>query len=169
MIPGARDRSARLLPRLVFVLALASACYDPVHEDEVAALGGEAPGVRPGPLHRPGQRCTTCHGPDGPGSPEWSVAGTIFAVDGQSQPEVGARVIVTDRLGAERTLVTNAAGNFYVDRKEWDPSFPIRVQVESQGITRGMDTSIGRDGGCGRCHRGVGDRYYLPQISMRTN
>lgn len=157
----------RTLPLAALLVALGAACYDPVHRDDVASLGDEVPGIPEGPLHRAGQHCTTCHGGDGPGEPTWSVAGTIYAVKGQPEPEIGAQVIVTDKRGAQYVMTTNAVGNFYVDKEVWDPVFPIIVQVQSQGLTRGMTTTIGRDGGCGACHRGVGDRHYMPQVYMR--
>lgn len=156
------------LPIAAVLIALVAACYDPVHQDDVASLGDEAPGVPEGPLHRPGQHCTTCHGGDGPGSPELSVAGTIYSVKGQPQPEVGARVMLTDHVGTQLVLVTNSAGNFFVDKATWDPIFPISVQVAAASgqPTAIMKSTIGRDGGCGSCHRGVGNRYYMPQIYL---
>ncbi|MFO0734737.1 MAG: hypothetical protein U0270_02610 [Labilithrix sp.] len=156
------------LPLSAILVALGAACYDPVHADDVASLGPEAPGVPEGPLHRPGQHCTTCHGENGPGEPQWSIAGTIFAVKGRPEPEVGARVTITDKTGAQFVLTTNAVGNFYVSKEQWDPVFPIIANVESQGIKVGMTTTIGRDGGCGACHRGAGNRYYMPAIFMRA-
>lgn len=155
------------MKKLALLVVLAAACYDPVHKDDVASLGDEAPGVPEGPLHRPGQHCTTCHGGDGPGSPEWSIAGTVFAVKGQTTPEVEAQVTVTDRLGRQYFLTTNAVGNFYVDKEIWNPEFPVSVSVQSQGILKAMTTTIGRDGGCGACHRGVGDNHYMPGVYMR--
>mgnify|MGYP001544598329 CR=1 FL=1 len=131
------------------VLAVAAACYDPVHADDVASLGPEAPGVKEGPTHRPGQHCTTCHGGDGPGDPQWSVAGTIFKYKGQTIPEVGAQVTVTDKNGSQIVLTSNEAGNFYIEKDKWDPAYPLHVQLQSaDGVKRGMDSSIGRDAGC---------------------
>jgi mono/diheme cytochrome c family protein len=157
------------LPVAALLIALAAACYDPVHEDDVASLGNEVPGVPEGPLHRPGQHCTTCHGGDGPGDPQWSVAGTIFAYKGQTKPEVGATVTVTDKNGAQIVLTTNEAGNFYVEKDVWNPAYPLHVKISVPGITRSMDSSIGRDGGCAACHRGVGDRHYVQQVWMRED
>src|SRR5207249_3431097 len=55
---------------LLAALGGAIACGDPVHDDAVAALGPEAPGVRPGPTPRPGQPGLTCHyDPPGTRSP----------------------------------------------------------------------------------------------------
>jgi hypothetical protein len=150
------------------LVALAAACYDPVHADDVASLGPEAPGVPEGPTHRPGQHCTTCHGGDGPGDPQWSVAGTIFAVRGQPAPEVNAVVTVTDARGKVVKLTTNSVGNFYVSKDNFDPVYPLKVQVDGEGITSTMTTNIGRDGGCGACHRGPGNSQYTPAVYLRA-
>src|SRR5450432_160855 len=53
-----------MLAGTVLVCALVG-CGDPVHDTAVSALGPEAPGVPKGPLHRPGQPCVLCHGPQG--------------------------------------------------------------------------------------------------------
>ena len=62
------------------------ACGDPTHDRAVEVLGGEAPGVPEGPLHRPGQPCVTCHGDSGPASGEFSLAGTVYALLIASEP-----------------------------------------------------------------------------------
>ncbi len=149
-------------------LALDAACYDPVHADDVASLGDEAPGVPTGPLHRPGQRCTTCHGSSGPGSPEWSVAGTIYANRGEPAPEADAQITLTDVKGSRVTLTSNAAGNFYIDKAQWDPIFPLKVEVAANGAHPVMTSTIGRDGGCATCHRGAGDLHYSPAVYARV-
>ncbi len=68
-------------------LAVGGACGgDPVHDEEVAALGPEPGGGAPGPEHRPGQPCLVCHGGSGPAS-----EGEQFAVrrDGLFQAHIG--------------------------------------------------------------------------------
>jgi len=152
----------------VLVIAAFAACYDPVHSDDVAALGPEAPGVKEGPTHRPGQHCTTCHGGDGPGDPQWSVAGTVYAMKGQPDPEVGATVTVTDARGKSVQLITNEVGNFYVDIATFDPIYPLNVKIDAAGVpTVHMETNIGRDGGCAACHRGPGNSQYVPAVYVR--
>ena len=64
----------------VLLAAAVVACVDESHELQVQALGGEAPGVSPGPLHRPGQPCLVCHGEPGPASHKFVMAGTVYAV-----------------------------------------------------------------------------------------
>jgi hypothetical protein len=156
------------LPFSAVLLAIIAACYDPVHADDVASLGDEAPGVPEGPLHRPGQHCTTCHGDVGPGSPQFSIAGTVYAKQDAPTPEVGATVTLQDKRGSQLVLVSNSAGNFYVEKETWDPIFPVQVRVQRAGAEKPtkkpMTSTIGRDGGCGACHRGAGDHHYQPQV-----
>ena len=94
----------------------AIACGDPTHDRAVDALGGEAPGVPEGPLHRPGQPCATCHGESGPADSEFTIAGTVYALLGQSQPVPNVLVRIRDFTGTERSVTTNQAGNFFVGR-----------------------------------------------------
>jgi hypothetical protein len=141
---------SRLLPCFAFAMALA-AC-NPVHQEAVDALGGEAPGVGKGPLHRPGQPCLLCH--DGAlGDPgEFSVAGTIFRRPSDLEPALGARVTLHGSDGSTFEAVTNEAGNFYVQPRQWTPTFPMLTSVTWQGQTVRMHTNVGRDGSCASCH-----------------
>ena len=75
-----------------------AACVDETHEEQVAALGGEAGGVSPGPLHRPGQPCLVCHGEAGPSSHTFVIAGTVYATQGQSAPAADVQVQLERRL-----------------------------------------------------------------------
>ena len=70
---------------------VALAACDPVHGDAISALGPEAPDVRQGPLHRPGQPCLLCH--DGAlGDPQrFTIAGTVFETQGARNAPAGAR------------------------------------------------------------------------------
>ncbi len=133
------------------LVALLSAC-DPVHASAVSALGGEAPGVRTGPLHRPGQPCLLCH--DGAlGDPQaFSVAGTVFQHPEDRVPVDGATVSLTDVSGGSYSARTNAAGNFYVTTGQWSPRYPMIVKVSAGGTTAAMNTLIGEQGACGGCH-----------------
>ena len=81
---------------------LFAACFDPVHDDAVEALGPEKRGVRPGPNHRPGQPCLTCHGDQGPAEPEFALAGTIYLARGVLEPVSGVSVHLTDAVGSVR-------------------------------------------------------------------
>lgn len=150
---------------LAFALAGAS-CLDPVHADRVDALGPEINGVGPGPNHRPGQPCNTCHGGDGPGSPEFSVAGTVFTTPDATEAAQGVRVTVTASDGSAITLVSNGAGNFYVTKEEWYGPFPMKVQVE--GAATQMTTRIGGQAGCGFCHRNPADVAHVPPVYLKA-
>ncbi len=152
---------------LLLVATAPVACYDPVHHDAVANLGDDDLGVAPGPMHRPGQPCTTCHGGEGPADSEFSIAGTLYEVRGGTAPVASGIVTVTDALGTSRSVTSNEAGNFFVRKSEWEPVFRLRVVVEARAVRKEMLTSIARDGGCASCHRGAGDATYMPGVYLR--
>lgn len=150
---------------VVLALALAGAsCFDPVHADRVDALGPEKDGVRPGPDHRPGQPCNTCHGGNGPGSPEFSVAGTVYTTPDATEAAQGVRITITASDGSTITLVSNSVGNFYATKEEWYGPFPMKVQVD--GAKTQMTTRIGGQAGCGFCHRNPADVDHVPAIYL---
>ncbi|MGO8993551.1 MAG: hypothetical protein ACLQVI_09480 [Polyangiaceae bacterium] len=138
-------------------LALVTACAlgscDPVHDNAVAALGGETPGVAPGPLHRPGQPCLLCH--DGAtGDPAaFSMAGTVFAGGNSLLPSMGVTVTLQGADGTTVTATTNAAGNFYLTPADFTPVYPVHVTtLEQAGVTNTMHSHIGGNGSCAGCH-----------------
>ena len=154
-----RARSLAMVGLMLFA-AGSTSCFDPVHADEVEALGGEAPGVREGPTHRPGQPCRTCHGGVGPSGREFTFAGTIFLYYDRPAPAVGTRIELRE-VGDETrsfTAVSNEVGNFYVTKEQFNPKFPVFVTLLDDKITdapagiKDMVTPIGRNGGCGFCH-----------------
>jgi hypothetical protein len=145
---------------------VAAACGDPVHDDAVAALGPEAASVGPGPTHRPGQPCLTCHGGSGPGSPQMIVAGTVYAVKDQDQPLVGGTVHLTDANGGEIDVETNAVGNFFVPLSSWTPTAPIHVSVSLGDQTASMTTHIGHDGSCATCHVAPASRRSVGRVYL---
>ncbi len=153
----------------VMLAAIAStSCFDPQHKDEVNVLGGEVNGVGTGPFHRPGQPCRACHGGAGPGKPEFSIAGTIYAQRDNGQVKAGVTVNLTDTVGQTRQLTSNQAGNFYISIDEWSPTFPVNVKLDFPGTpTIGMVNPIGRNGGCGFCHYGAdGDPTHMPPVYL---
>lgn len=156
---------------LILAAAALAACWDYSHIDAVANLGPEVPGVPTGPLHRPGQPCTTCHGDQGPSDLVMSIGGTVYtrrySDETPTRPLAGAKITVTDTEGASRELVSNEAGNFWIARSEWDPAFPLRVVLEADGVRREMSTMISQNGSCGACHRGMGDRTMMPAVFLR--
>jgi hypothetical protein len=140
------------VPLVLGVALAAAAACDPVHSEQMDALGGEAPGVRTGPTHRPGQPCTVCH--DGKiGSPsEFSVAGTIFRDENDAVAAVSATVTMTDANGTIYRATTNGAGNFYASPNEFSPSYPMKTSIDFGGIHVEMTSEIGRAGACAGCH-----------------
>lgn len=130
---------------------LASAC-DPVHDDAIAALGGERNGVERGPEHRPGQPCLLCHDGSLGGPPEFSMAGTVFLEPTGTRPARRASVELIGADGSVQKVVTNAAGNFYLEPDRYKPKFPLQVNVHYQGATIEMLSTIGREGACAGCH-----------------
>jgi hypothetical protein len=150
-------------------LVLLLACGDPIQSNLEADLGPESPKVRPGPLHRPGQPCTVCHGDNyGFGAPpKWSVAGTVYTALNVADPATTATVTITDANGKKQALVTNAAGNFYVDTKRFAPVYPLRVTVEAPGHAPApMKTLINGSGSCADCHRGNGSQGRMPAVYL---
>ena len=136
--------------RLVLAGALVTACVDESHELQVQALGGEAQGVSPGPLHRPGQPCLTCHGADGPSSHQFVMAGTVFAVEGERGPAPNVQVVLEDVTGSFYATTTNEAGNFYVQEGEWSPTMPVSPQIPK--ARQEMMSYVQRGGSCADCH-----------------
>lgn len=144
------------------------ACVDETHEEAVRALGPEDPNVAPGPLHRPGQPCVTCHGGSGPASQQFSIGGTVYATQGQTAPAANATVTIEDIAGATGTVQTNDVGNFYITVQQWQPSYPLLPRVTLGQTTQTMSTHVGRDGSCADCHSlnpgptSVGPIYVTP-------
>ncbi len=156
--------------RAALVLALLfAACADPVHDNEVSALGPEQGST--GPEHRRGQPCLTCHGGSGPASAQFAMAGTVYAVKAQDAPLSGVDVTMTDATNSVKHATTNAAGNFYVAHDAWSPSYPVHVKLSLGGFDTVMGTHIGRDGSCGSCHfepRGAttpGHVYFVADVA----
>jgi hypothetical protein len=162
----------RRAARVGFLLALLPGC-DPVLSDAINALGGEAPGVRKGPLHRPGQPCTLCH--DGAiGDPQaFSIAGTIYNLPSDTTGLNLATVSMTDSAMVTYQATTNAAGNFYITPDEWSPLFPITsVVVTSPNpivFPVQMQSEMGRNGSCATCHVNPVSTSSAGQVVMTTD
>lgn len=125
---------------------------DPVHSQAVSALGPDTFGLHAGPTHRPGQPCLTCHGGQGPGKTEFSVAGTVYKTQPATEWLEGATVTLTDAAGTIRQFTTNQTGNFLVAKTDWTPVYPMRVKVSFSGASIDMVTHVGRAGACADCH-----------------
>ncbi|HEX3595113.1 MAG TPA: hypothetical protein VHU80_08430 [Polyangiaceae bacterium] len=141
----------KFLP-LFLLLAGPSACMDPAHDDAVDALPGETPGVPPGPLHRPGEPCATCHGGQGPADTEFSIAGTVYLVAYQNTVASGVPVLMVDSTGVAGQIATNQAGNFWVNASDWRPTYPLQITVVFGSLHKQMQTHVGRAGSCADCH-----------------
>jgi hypothetical protein len=141
-----------LLVLVAIVVPVATSC-DPVHHDDISALGDEVAGVQQGPMHRPGQPCLLCH--DGAfGDPSaFSVAGTVFEHLEGAVGVDGVTVSLEDSIGSTYTATTNAAGNFYVDASRWQPHYPMTTSITPRsGQPIPMHTLIGWSGACATCH-----------------
>jgi hypothetical protein len=138
---------------LLLFAAVAVGSCDPVHDDAVTALGGETPGVPPGPLHRPGQPCLVCHdGASGP--PAFSMAVTVFLyANSTAQAAIGATVTLEDKDGTTTTATTNDVGNFFLTPAAYSPVYPVHVKSLAQGgVSVAMHSHIGGNGSCAGCH-----------------
>jgi hypothetical protein len=153
---------------LALVMALAgvvASCANPVPDGEIAALGGEAPNVDPGPNHRAGQPCVLCHSDTGPASDHvFSVAGTIFQSQAMAIGVNGTEILLVDSTGSspKDPVFTNAVGNFYITPDQWAPAFPILAGIYNDGTSvtppvpparRSMQSHISREPSCGFCHK----------------
>jgi hypothetical protein len=127
---------------------------DPVHDAEVTALGGEVDGIPVGQYHRAGQPCTVCHGPQGPASTQFSLAGTVFNAPGSLVGIDKAQVLLIDASGSSPTssIETNCVGNFFVSPDLWTPAFPVLVGLQSGTVKTQMTTQISRATSCAECH-----------------
>lgn len=151
-------------------LALTSvSCIDPFHDQAVADLGPEAKGVEEGEEHRPGQPCLTCHGGLGPG-PDFVAAGTVYLTPTSTTGVEGAVVVLKDAAGTEKRVETNEVGNFYVKEGKWRPVFPLAVRIEYGKDKATMYTRIGRNAGCGSCHKrdATGGPDHMPRVYVRA-
>lgn len=146
---------------------LAGGCPDPVPEQIEEDQGPEVAGVPQGPLHRAGQRCLACHRDGGEG-PAFSVAGTVYAREGEALGAPAVAVALRDARGEERVFLTNEVGNFWVPAMQWSPTFPLAAELRVDTRTIAMRTEIGRDGSCNTCHVGAGDARRMPGVFVEA-
>lgn len=157
---------------LALLLGAASAgCGNPAVDSRIAALGEENPNVPPSEFHRPGQPCVLCHSVYEGAGPEITVGGTIFASPAKKAGELpvaveGAEITLIDAEGVVKTTTTNCAGNFFLTKEQWNPSFPLRVEVSYPSPAAPtqlkpappMSSRISRDGSCAGCHFGLSNQ-----------
>jgi len=134
------------------LLVALGGCGDPVHDRAVDTLGPEKPGVPPGPDHRPGQPCLTCHGGQGPSSFVMSFGGTVYTYLGADTTAGGAVVHVVDDQMRTFETPTNCAGNFWIPARRFQPVFPVQVAIQWGSATAVMRTEMRLDGSCNFCH-----------------
>jgi hypothetical protein len=127
-------------------------CVDPVHDQEVDALGPETSGIPEGPFHRAGQPCLVCHGGIGPAKTKFGIAGTVFAGPVCKQGVNNAEVLLIDSIHTPEQLTTNCVGNFYFPDDPSFPTFPVAAWVAVPPTLRQMTSHIAREGSCGKCH-----------------
>ena len=129
-----------------------AACQDPVRERLLDELGDEDPAVPVGPLHRPGQPCLACHGPEGDAEPRFSFGGTVYQTPGSLEPLHDARVRFIDSNGEQYAVTSNCAGNFYSGADNFKPAWPVWMKVEFGEWTAEMVSPSSREGSCAACH-----------------
>jgi hypothetical protein len=158
--------SARAKPPSFVVAAVVAlfACDNPIVDQKIEALGGEAEGTPVGPYHRPGQPCVLCHSVYFGAEPELVIGGTVFVDRNGYVPVEGAKVVLYDAVGDIYELVSNCNGNFYREKSDLDPQFPLYAEVHCpeydaagvrvEGVFRvkSMASWISRDGSCAGCH-----------------
>jgi hypothetical protein len=139
-----------------------------------------------GPMMSPGEDCLECHGGgeggggggDKPNAifglgggeddgPPWTVAGTVYGARNAAASDGvrGARIHLTESNGSGRTvsLRSNEAGNFYLADHL---TFPLRVAVEKDGLSRTMPDAV-NEGGCNGCHSAGGNDGAEGRVSYR--
>lgn len=139
---------------VLLAAAVAGACVDPQVDREVSATGNEVANVPVGPLHRPGRECVVCHHDGGEASDHpFTLAGTIFAGTLRKVGVKDVEVLLTDADGSKFIAKTNCVGNFFVRPADWQPKYPILVDIQKNGIRRAMRGPIGREEDCAACHK----------------
>jgi hypothetical protein len=142
--------------------ALLAACANPAVDARIEALGEEPlPDLADFQYHRAGQPCVLCHGEYEEEEPIMSIGGTIYQKAGSLLPADRVTVLVWDSSGdanLPRSAVTNCVGNFFFTKEEFNPVFPLHVEVSYEVVgsddprKQPMATRIGREGSCAGCH-----------------
>jgi hypothetical protein len=136
------------------VAAFSGCGYDPIPQAVIDGLPEEDK-AGPSATHRGGQPCLSCHSAYGEALPQLVIGGTVFKEDtvtGALLPAAGIKVIVYDSTGDSRVACSNSAGNFFIEKDNWDAiTFPLKSFVGS--APRRMQSIIGREGSCANCHK----------------
>jgi len=110
-----------------------------------------AGGNEESPLMHPGADCIGCHA-SGEG-PRFVVAGTVqAAIDDPTDcfGVPGATVSISDATGKTVDVLTNDAGNFFIEARD-TMTMPIRAKVAIDGRERAM-SGAQMTGACASCH-----------------
>jgi hypothetical protein len=120
----------------------------------------------------PGQACIKCHAQEGPGAPQFTIAGTVFPTghvpdsclptSAQSADLTKAQVVITDKNNQTLTLAVNTSGNFYSLQTI---AFPFTAKVVYQGKQRAMATPQST-GDCNTCHTNAGSNNAPGRIAL---
>ncbi|MFO0552169.1 MAG: hypothetical protein U0271_27530 [Polyangiaceae bacterium] len=156
-------RSVAALGACALTMLSVYGCFNPVADEQIEALGGELANVPPSEYHRPGQPCVVCHGVYGGESPSMVLGGTVFADQRSFLPVEGAEVVIYDSVGDVYTMTSNCIGNFWLERGDKIPQFPLAAEIRCptydangnplEGVkVRSMNSWISRDGSCATCH-----------------
>lgn len=125
-------------------------------------------------LHRPGQPCLVCHGPDDTQGQQFAIAGTIYEHAADTVGMNHAWVTIVDATGAAYQVRSNEAGNIMIQVRPDlvdaptpyeggitlipnTPVFPLQVASvsdESGTVVNQMLSQIHREGSCAGCHTG---------------
>lgn len=163
---GRSRRETLALVTCLLLASIGSSCnLDPVHSAAVESLGDEDPGryVPNSAYHRPGEPCVVCHSDRGSADRKFALAGTVFwGPDSASGGVDYAYVRIRDAAGGNPCVVTNCAGNFWIEGGPKTLTFPLAISVErarnpangdeSVLMSRTMNGHIGREPSCGTCH-----------------
>jgi hypothetical protein len=128
--------------RIVFGLALAA----------LAGCGGGGPDMKPG------EDCLSCHGA------RFAIAGTVFPSSGAGADQglFGATIRITDANDQVVDVVSNNAGNFFLQQSL---AMPLKQAMITNNGKQLVMATAPSSGACNSCHTlggAAGGRLYAP-------
>jgi hypothetical protein len=93
-----------------------------------------------------------CHDGNGPGTMVFSFAGTVYKYEETNEPLANAIVRLADAKNHQHVTGTNCAGNFFVQKTDFDPIYPVWVRLDFGEFPTEMTSPIYREGSCAACH-----------------
>lgn len=128
-----------------------------------ACSGGEHGEGGEGPEMSPGEDCLQCHAS---GEHTFTAAGTVFSDPSApaSAGVSGVTVLITDAMGKQVSLTSNAAGNFFTSEPL---SMPIHAELHRGSSVAKMQGAV-PSASCASCHgsppqNGAPGRPYVGQ------